>query len=59
MAAVNVPVVYMLRLDGLAHTKLGVRGVLATDALSNLVFAGLLMMVLAGRTWRKERLAPR
>jgi MFS family permease len=47
MAAVNVPVVYMLRLDGLAHGKLGVRGMLAADSLSNLVFAGALMMLLA------------
>jgi len=47
MAAVNVPVVYVLRLDGRAHSRLGVRGMLVTDALSNLVFAGLLVLVLS------------
>jgi len=50
MAAVNVPVVYMLRLDGLAHTRLGVRGMLAVDSLSNVVFAGLLLLLFAGKS---------
>ena len=53
MAAVNVPVVYMLKLDGLAYSRLGVRGMLATDSLSNLIFACLLMMVLAGLKLRR------
>jgi MFS family permease len=44
-AAVNVPVVYMTRLDGLAHAHFGVRGMLATDALANAVF-GLILLVL-------------
>ena len=54
MAAANVPVVYMLRLDGLAHSHLGARGMLATDSLSNLLFAGLLMAVLAGLQLRRS-----
>jgi MFS transporter, PAT family, beta-lactamase induction signal transducer AmpG len=45
MAAVNVPVVYMLRLDGWGHARFGVRGMIAVDALSNVVF-GLLFLVL-------------
>ncbi len=45
MAAVNVPVVYMLRLDGWGHARFGVRGMLAVDALSNVVF-GVVFLVL-------------
>jgi MFS transporter, PAT family, beta-lactamase induction signal transducer AmpG len=44
MAAVNVPVVYMLRLDGLGYSHAGVRGMIAVDAVSNAVF-GLLLLV--------------
>jgi MFS family permease len=47
MAAVNVPVVYMLRLDGFAHTHIGLRGMLATDAMSNALFGALFMMLLS------------
>ena len=54
MAAVNVPVVYMLRIDGLAHSRLGVRGMLATDSLSNLIFAALLVMVLTRLELRRS-----
>ncbi len=46
MAATNVPVVYMLRLDGWGHARFGVHGMLAVDALSNLVF-GLLLLTIA------------
>ena len=38
MAAVNVPIVYMLRFDGLGHAHYGVRGMLAVDAIGNAVF---------------------
>ena len=44
-AAVNIPVVYMLRLDGLGQARFGVRGMLATDALANLAFAALLFLI--------------
>ena len=54
MAAADVPVVYMLRLDGLAHAHLGVRGMLATDSLSNLIFAGLLMTVIGALKLRRS-----
>jgi len=54
MAASDVPIVYMLRLDGLAHARLGVRGMLATDSLSNLIFAGLLMTVFAALKLRRS-----
>jgi PAT family beta-lactamase induction signal transducer AmpG len=47
MAAVNVPVVYMLRLDGFAHTHIGVRGMLVTDAMSNALFGALFMLLLS------------
>jgi hypothetical protein len=45
-AAVNVPVVYMLRLDGLGHAHFGVRGMLVADGLANLTFAVLLFMLI-------------
>jgi MFS transporter, PAT family, beta-lactamase induction signal transducer AmpG len=45
MAAVNVPVVYMLRLDGRAHLHFGVRGLLGMDALANAAFGLLLLMI--------------
>ena len=38
MAAVNVPVVYMTRLDGWGYAHFGVRGMLLVDAASNAVF---------------------
>jgi MFS transporter, PAT family, beta-lactamase induction signal transducer AmpG len=58
MAAVNVPVVYMLRLDGWGHARFGVRGMLAVDALSNLVF-GLLFLALALVVGGQARVAGR
>ena len=42
-AAVNVPVVYMLRLDGAGHARFGVRGMLAADGAANGVAAILLL----------------
>jgi MFS family permease len=48
MAAVNIPVVYMLRLDGLGHARYGVRGMLAVDAAANTVFG---LLFLAGISW--------
>jgi hypothetical protein len=50
---VNVPVVYMLRLDGLAHARYGVRGMLGSDALANAGF-GLFLLLLLTR-WRAPR----
>jgi len=47
MAAVSVPVVYMLRLDGFGHARWGVRGMLAVDATANAVF-GLLFLAGVG-----------
>jgi len=38
MAAVNVPVAYMLRLDGWGNAHGGVHGMLAVDAASNAIF---------------------
>ncbi len=58
MAATNVPVVYMLRLDGWGHAHFGVRGMLAVDALSNLVF-GLLFLVVAAVAGGHARVAGR
>jgi len=46
MAAVNVPVVYMLRLDGWGHARYGVRGMLAVDAISNAAFGALFLAIL-------------
>ncbi len=52
MAAVNLPVVYMMRLDGLGHAHGGVRGMVAVDALSNVVF-GLVLLTSVG--WLRSR----
>ncbi len=46
MAAVNAPVVYMLRLDGVGHAHFGVRGMLAVDAIANIAFGVLLLVIL-------------
>lgn len=45
-AAVNIPVVYMIRLDGLGHARFGLHGMLAMDGLANVVAAILLLLVL-------------
>jgi PAT family beta-lactamase induction signal transducer AmpG len=47
MAASNVPIVYMLRLDGLGHRHFGVRGMLVADGAANAVFGVVLLMLLA------------
>jgi MFS family permease len=48
MAALNVPVVYMMRLDGLGHAHFGVRGMLATDALANGVVGLVFLAITSG-----------
>jgi len=58
MAAVNLPVVYMLRLDGWGHARFGVRGMLAVDAISNLVF-GVAFLTLVFRARHHARAAGR
>jgi MFS transporter, PAT family, beta-lactamase induction signal transducer AmpG len=58
MAAVNVPVVYMLRLDGLGHARFGVHGMFAVDALSNAVF-GVLFLAILYATNAQARVAGR
>jgi len=45
-AALNIPVVYMIRLDGLGHARFGVRGMLAADGLANVCAAIVLLIVL-------------
>ena len=47
MAAVNVPVAYMLRLDGLGHAHFGARGMLAVDAGANAAFGLAFLIVLS------------
>jgi hypothetical protein len=49
-AALNIPVVYMLRLDGLGHARFGIRGMLATDGLANAAAAIVLLMLLSRAT---------
>ena len=49
MAAVNLPVVYMLRLDGLAHGRFGIRGMLGTDAFITAAFALVLLLAVRPR----------
>lgn len=53
MAAVNVPVVYMTRLDGWGYTHFGVRGMLLVDGLSNALFGVVFLLA------RSNRRAPR
>jgi PAT family beta-lactamase induction signal transducer AmpG len=48
MAAANVPLVYMLRFDGLGHAHYGIRGLLAADALANAAFG---IVFLGGVQW--------
>lgn len=56
MAAVNVPVAYMLRLDGWGNAHGGVRGMLAVDALSNAIFGIIFLAgVLAFRSYQPPR----
>lgn len=55
MAAVNVPIVYMLRFDGLGHAHHGVRGMLAVDAIANAAF-GLVFLFGAHVYRKRERL---
>lgn len=52
MAAVNVPIVYMLRLDGLGHAHYGVRGMLTVDAVANAVFG--LVFLCGVQVYRKR-----
>jgi PAT family beta-lactamase induction signal transducer AmpG len=52
-AAVNIPVVYMIRLDGLGHAHFGVRGMLAADGLANACAAILLLVVLRAYSPRR------
>jgi len=47
-AAVNIPVVYMLRVDGAGHARFGVRGMLAADGIAN-ALAALVLLVLIMR----------
>jgi MFS family permease len=54
-AAVNVPVVYMLRLDGAGHAHFGVRGLLAVEGIANSLFALLLLFLLGAFRSRSLR----
>lgn len=49
MAAVNVPVVYMTRLDGWGYSHFGVRGMLLVDGLANALFGAAFLVA------RKQR----
>ena len=45
-AAANLPISYMTAIEGRVHTSFGLRGMLATDAISTLVVGTTLMLVL-------------
>jgi PAT family beta-lactamase induction signal transducer AmpG len=47
IAATNIPVVYMIWLEGVGHTHWGVHGMLAIDSIANLVF-GLAFLATLG-----------
>jgi len=47
IAATNIPLVYMLWIEGLAHTHFGVHGMLAVDAAANAAFGVLFLAWLA------------
>jgi hypothetical protein len=51
IAATNAPVVYMLWLDGAAHARLGVRGMLLCDTIANGAVGALLLVAV----WRYRR----
>jgi hypothetical protein len=52
-ASGNVPISYMTWLDGVGYKRWGARGLMATDAVANGVFAVVLLLVawLAGHHW--------
>lgn len=58
-ASGNVPIAYMTWLDGVGYKHWGARGLMATDAVANGVFAGVLLLVamFAGHHWH-HRPAP-
>ena len=56
MAAVNVPVVYMLLLDGLGQERFGVRGMIGVDALANGLFGVILLLSLG---WLRSKFGVR
>lgn len=51
VAATNVPLVYTVWLDGLAHDRFGLRGMLWADAAANGIAGVLLLIVM----WRRRR----
>lgn len=55
MAAVNLPVVYMVRLDGLGHAHGGVRGMLLVDTVANAAFAIPLLILMTMRARAVDR----
>ena len=55
IAATNAPMVYMLWIDGAAHARFGVHGMLIADAVANGV-AGILLVVAAWRYRARGRL---
>lgn len=54
MAAVNLPVAYMVRLDGIGHGHFGVRGMLGVDAAANGIFAVLFLIGIALRSLKSR-----
>lgn len=54
MAAVNLPVAYMVRLDGIGHGHFGVRGMLGVEAAANGLFAVLFLSLFALRSLRRR-----
>jgi len=52
-AASNAPIMYMTWLDGQGYKRFGPRGLLGTDALSNVV-AGLICLFLIRATWKAK-----
>jgi MFS transporter, PAT family, beta-lactamase induction signal transducer AmpG len=57
-AAGNAPVMYMTWIDGQGYKHLGTRGLLGTDALSNVIGAGLVLFLIRRTLFVKTRPSP-
>ena len=57
-AAANLPISYMTAIEGRVHTALGLRGMLATDAISTLIVGTTLLLVLRRFGTGRPRVAP-
>ena len=56
-AAVTIPVLYMIKLDGVGFSRFGTRGLLWTDAGANVLVFGVVAAIFAAYGLRLRRVA--